>query len=297
MLSVKTILQTFKQQWKIKNLFEKKIFREEKFYKLPWPWAESEKNKLSQMNLKKENKKVNGKIDLENFTTYSIYSAKDDKKSLNYQNEESQNSSDEFSFPSAKILIPIIYLPLALHCGMCLVDGVFYGKFIEYSVQNFLKHTFLINCFNSGILVGYKLNAFKAIEELPNKEIYTSLLLTVLSFITVNALVFQPLSWPVFNILYGSTVLFSYKIAQNVQPIFANYSSLSSKLLLGLMIVMMFLVNYNLSQYRKKIQEQGKFEEVVKFYELASDKDFKKVMNNFEEFLAEIDIKVEKSKD
>ena len=52
-----------------------------------------------------------------------------------------------------------------------------------------------------------------------------------------------------------------------------------------------------MKEYKQKTANQAKFEEARKFFELSSDREFKKVMSSFEEHINEIDIKIEKSKD
>lgn len=236
----------------------------------------------------------------EKYTTYSYLNS-----NQNEQSQEKVNLNESKSLDTNKVqyllkyvVAPIVTLPITIHFGLSFFDQIVNSKFTHYSFQLLLKHSFVLGCVNTGLLTGLKIS-----EENQNKQadlyktVTTNIAVLTASFAAMNTLVFYPVSFLAFNSIYLSLLMANYHMAKSLKDLLPQYSYIISKILLLVMGVMLIIVNVNYEEYQKKVAEQSKFEDVVKFYELSSDKEFKKVMLKFEEFLNEIDVKVEKIKE
>lgn len=195
------------------------------------------------------------------------------------------------------LYVPVICLPMGLHFCYTLYDISIVGKLTHYSLQNFLKHSFLVSCINTGILSGFKLNEERNLKEITTRDIMISYMYLFTSFAAVNAIAFYPMGYLAFNSVYLLLIFSNLNISKSLDIIIPCYSKFIYKFFLFTMGAMLIFTNLYYKDYNKKVSEQGKFEDVVKFYELSSDREFKKVMTSMQELLFEIDVKVEKSKE
>ena len=235
------------------------------------------------------------------YTTYSPFNDGPDfllkEKMKKEKEEKTEMIAKGLNIMYKYLYVPVICLPMGLHFGFTFFDVAFVGKLTHYSLQNFLNHSFLVGCINTGILTGYKLNEERIDTQITSKELAQSYICLITSFAAVNTLAFCPMGYFAFNAVYLALIFSNYKLVKLLDKIIPNYSELLAKFLMATMVAMLFFANLHLRDYKKKVSEQGRFEDVVKFYELSSDREFKKVMTAFGEFLAEIDVKVEKSKE
>jgi hypothetical protein len=211
--------------------------------------------------------------------------------------EKTESKLKGFNNMLKYLYVPVICLPMGLHFGYTFYDVAFVGKLTPYSLQNYLNHSFLVSCINAGILTGYKLNEERPSTEITSMDIFQSYIYLTTSFAAVNTLAFLPMGYVTFNAVYLALFYSNYKLVKSLDIVIPTYSGLVAKFLMATMAAVLIFANLHLMDYKKKVSEQGRFEDVVKFYELSSDREFKKVMTAFEEFLSEIDIKVEKSKE
>jgi hypothetical protein len=248
------------------------------------------------------NNKKKKELKPEEYTTYSHFNDNFTASLLKQKAKQEKEEKTEINQKGLKNLInylyvPFICLPMGLHFGYALYDATIVGKLTHYSLQNFLKHSFLISCVNTGILSGYKLNEERSTNDIKTKDVMISYLYLLTSFAAVNALTFYPMGYLAFNSVYLVLIYSNLNLSKSLDIIIPSYSKYVSKFLLFTMAAMLIFANVYLNEYKKKLSEQGRFEDVVKFYELSSDREFKKVMTSMEDFLSEIDIKVEKSKE
>ena len=210
--------------------------------------------------------------------------------------QETENKKNQMS-KKFLMIVPFVFAPFTFHVGLDLLEGVFASQFFHYSFQIAIKHMFLLNTFNSGIILGYTLSLSENEKDVDYQKILLRLGLTFASFLLCNVLVSYPMNPLLFNGLFLSLIGSSVYITKginNIHPLYAKYSQ--NIILIGLTL-MLLLINYYYKEWHTKISEEGKFEETVKFYELSQDKEFAKVMDRLEKNLKEIDVKIARKMD
>jgi hypothetical protein len=263
--------------------------------------------KYSHLNSAKFSTSVKGSKQKENiqtlknplYTTSSYLSEQNIDTVNNLKSSLTQETENKKNQMSKKFLmiVPLVFAPFTFHVGLDLLEGLFASQFFHYSFQIAIKHMFLLNTFNTGIILGYTLSLSENEKNMDYQKIFLRLGLTFASFFLCNVLVSCPMNPFLFNGLFlsliGSSVYITKGIS-NLHPLYAKYSQ--NIILIGLTIMLM-LINYYYKEWHTKISEEGKFEETVKFYELSKDREFAKVMDRLEKNLKEIDVKIARKKE
>jgi hypothetical protein len=235
----------------------------------------------------------------EMYTTSSYLSEQNYDMIKNVKSDITQEKENKQSQLTKKFLmvVPIVFAPLCFHFPSDLVEGLFYSQFFHYSFQIAIKHLFLINTFNTGIILGYTMSLSDAEKNIDYQKILLRVGLTIASFFLCNALVSYQMNPYLFNGIYLSLMGSSIYIVKGINGLHPAYANMSSMIVIVAMTVMLLLINYYYKEWATKISEEGKFEETLRFYELSKDKEFVKVMDRIEKNLKEIDVKIARKKD
>lgn len=191
-----------------------------------------------------------------------------------------------------------VYFPVVYHTVETMVDVFLLGKFYPHIIETAIREIFLLNAFNAGIVFGLRLEKEQLSDPpLPSyNEIYYKLGFATASYILSNILTSYSLAVPLFIPIYLTFGALSILILKTNIPYYNFYSKNSIKLLVVILVSFLLIILLNYKQYQESMQNKKKFEDVVKFFEISTDGQFKKVMNEYEKYLDEIQFKFEKEK-
>lgn len=194
-----------------------------------------------------------------------------------------------------KYALPIILLPLQFHTAACLVDYFIYGSFYFNSFQLYLKHSFLIICFNEGLNIGFY-DGTKIADSIIITERLIRLITLFLCLVSLYFILSFSMKRLYFNISFTTFIYTSYYLLENIN-ISTKLPKTLRKILLICNLIMMALINIQYEKYKKNIADTGKFEDALKLHQQSSDQEFIKNIKKYEDYLDDIDIKLEKRKD
>ncbi len=160
------------------NLIKKfqKLKLSQNFIRLKNPSVKNVKFFTSKVNQQKTEKKPI--LNMEQYTTFSKYNQDSSDTLKNKVLEEKEMKKVLI----AKVIDNVIYYgAIPIFCAPIIFYGVsgvvdfLYHKFVYYSYQIFLKHIFIVNSVNTGILIGYRLTDEKSEGKVTSLDVYKAI--------------------------------------------------------------------------------------------------------------------------
>lgn len=229
-------------------------------------------------------KKLNKPYDLEEFYDKKINKLIEDKKKI-------KNVHVPIYFKNVKNMSYFLYLPLVYTTGSIAVDLMFWGSFSPYKVTSAINNVFLINCYNTGIVYGFK-DYF--VESTSDERIAAQFILTGVTLFLSHFL--TTASMPVFTFypLYIIYFFFSKYLANEVDKVYIGYRLQFNLILIITMTILLMCITIRYKDYRNKLKDAQNVNEAVKSHMLFNDAKFKEQMNHLEKYVDELAIKLPK---
>jgi hypothetical protein len=237
---------------------------------------------------------------------------KEDKKKKEIVKSIGEIYTDENSFQKINERIPpdsealsqfnklplIIFLPALLHSSFLLYDFGMYSTFKLYNYEAALKNVSYGLLFLNGLKYGYFMT--KTSDILPpegEKELRKCFLMSVGTMSLTIILTSFAVSKPIFIALNIGMALTAFSSSRSQRyPYFKKPFKLTTLLLYIVFITLFYISFIKYQELFKQLEEKEKLEEALKFFETSTDKEFLSKMDEYQNIIDDLDLKIEKEK-